>query len=172
MSERVLGDRELNRATLARQLLLARRPLPVARAVERLGALQAQYSPSPYLALWARLEGFERAQLTRALERRQVVKATLFRMTLHLFSARDYLAHAGLWFRTQDVQFSDVDAAAVEALRRRIDELAVSVDVDVAVEDREGRAAHVAQRAGQRHAFRLRDFATPIDRQDVPAVHR
>ena len=93
---RVLTQRELNRALLARQLLLRRARLPVARAVERVGALQAQWPPSPYIALWSRLEGFRREQLLRAVERRQVVKATLMRMTLHHVSARDYLAYAGL----------------------------------------------------------------------------
>ena len=93
---RVLTLRELNRALLARQLLLRRARLPVARAVERVGALQAQWPPSPYIALWSRLEGFRREQLLRAVERRQIVKATLMRMTLHHVSAGDYIAYAGL----------------------------------------------------------------------------
>jgi hypothetical protein len=42
LSERVLSQRELNRALLARQLLLERRPLPLPRAVERAGCLQTQ----------------------------------------------------------------------------------------------------------------------------------
>jgi hypothetical protein len=75
--ERTLTQRELNRALLARQLLLRRSTLGVARAVERIGALQAQWPPSPYLALWSRLDGFSREQLSRAVARRQVVKATL-----------------------------------------------------------------------------------------------
>jgi len=125
VSERVLTQRELNRAALARQLLLRRNRLPVGRAVERLCALQAQYSPSPYIALWSRLERFTRVDLTRALERRQVVKATLFRMTLHLVSARDYLAYAGMWFPAQRQQFSaDVDDATVERLRVTVHALA------------------------------------------------
>src|SRR5919201_5806084 len=103
-AERVLTLRELNRALLARQLLLARRRLPVPRAVERLCALQAQYSPSPYIALWSRLHGFSKEQLTRALERKQVVRATLMRITLHLVSARDYPYFAAVWMpATQEV---------------------------------------------------------------------
>lgn len=90
MAERVLSQRELNRTTLLRQLLLRREQLSPVRAVERLAGLQAQLPPSPYLALWARLEGFERASLERALRRRQVVKALLMRATMHLVSARDY----------------------------------------------------------------------------------
>lgn len=90
MAERVLTQRELNRTTLARQLLLRRERLSPARAIERLAGLQAQLPSSPYLALWARLEGFERGALERALMRRGVVKALLMRATMHLVSARDY----------------------------------------------------------------------------------
>jgi hypothetical protein len=90
VAERVLTLRELNRTTLLRQLLLRRERLPVARAIERVGALQAQWQPSPYLALWSRLEGFERGSLERALARGSVVKALLMRATMHLVSARDY----------------------------------------------------------------------------------
>ena len=87
---RVLTLRELNRTFLLRQLLLRREPLTPARAIERLAALQAQWVPSPYVALWSRIEAFDRERLTRALRRRQVVKASLMRGTLHLVSARDY----------------------------------------------------------------------------------
>jgi Winged helix DNA-binding domain len=87
---RVLTARELNRAVLARQLLLERAALPIPRALERIGGIQAQYAPSMYVGLWSRLSGFERAALTRALERRSVVQATLLRSTIHLVSKRDY----------------------------------------------------------------------------------
>lgn len=85
-----LTIRELNRATLARQMLLQRESTGPVEAVERLAGLQAQYSPSPYIALWTRLEGFEHKHLTRALEDRTIIKASLMRWTLHLLSARDY----------------------------------------------------------------------------------
>ena len=87
MAERVLTARELNRAVLARQLLLERRGARLPQALERLGGIQAQYAPSMYVGLWSRLDGFERATLTRALERRSVVQATLMRLTIHLVSA-------------------------------------------------------------------------------------
>jgi hypothetical protein len=87
---RTLTTRELNRALLRRQMLLGRARLSLPRALERMGGLQAQYAPSMYIGLWSRLHGFERAALTRALERRTVIQATLLRSTIHLVSARDY----------------------------------------------------------------------------------
>jgi hypothetical protein len=97
VTERVLTARELNRALLERQLLLRRHKLNVARALERIAGLQAQWTNSPYIALWSRLDDFDREQLTRALKRRAIVKATLMRMTLHMVSARDYFAFAGVF---------------------------------------------------------------------------
>jgi Winged helix DNA-binding domain len=90
VTERTLSERELNRALLARQLLLQRANLSAPRAVERIGGLQTQYAPSGYIGLWSRLAGFERGDLTRALERRAVVQGTLMRGTIHMVSARDY----------------------------------------------------------------------------------
>ena len=87
---RTLTRRELNRALLARQLLLERGRTPLPRALERVGGLQAQYAPSMYVGLWSRLEGFERGALTAALERRSVIQATLMRSTIHLVSKADY----------------------------------------------------------------------------------
>jgi hypothetical protein len=87
--ERVLTRRELNRTTLLRQLLLRRERLSPVRAIERLAGLQAQLASSPYLALWARVDGFERPALERALTQRRAVKALLMRATMHLVSARD-----------------------------------------------------------------------------------
>ncbi|WP_329532731.1 winged helix DNA-binding domain-containing protein [Streptomyces sp. NBC_01450] len=82
--------RELNRATLSRQLLLEREPLSVPDGVRRIVALQAQQPASPYLALWNRLSGFDPAELDAAFTRRSVVKATLMRITLHAVHAEDY----------------------------------------------------------------------------------
>jgi hypothetical protein len=81
---------ELNRALLARQFLLKRQKIGVVDAVERLACLQGQWAPSPYVALWSRLSGFERDRLTRAVDRGEIVKASLMRATLHLVSAREY----------------------------------------------------------------------------------
>lgn len=82
--------RELRLATLARQLLLERAALSAVEAVERLAGLQAQDANGPYLGLHARLEGFSRAELTRAVEAREVVVATLHRVTMHLVTAGDH----------------------------------------------------------------------------------
>ena len=86
--------RELNRALLARQFLLKRQKLGAVDAVERLAGLQGQWAPSPYVALWSRVSGFEREQLTRPIDRGEIVKATLMRATLHLVSAREYPAYS------------------------------------------------------------------------------
>jgi hypothetical protein len=90
----LLTLRELNRALLARQFLLKREKLGVVEAVERLACLQGQWAPSPYVALWSRLSGFDREQLTRAIDRSEIVKATLMRATLHLVSASEYPAYS------------------------------------------------------------------------------
>jgi hypothetical protein len=87
---RILAERDLNRALLARQLLLERSGASVPKVLERMGALQAQYAPSMYIGLWARIEDFERGQLDAALERRSVAQGTLMRATIHLVSKADY----------------------------------------------------------------------------------
>jgi hypothetical protein len=86
-----LTARQLNRATLARQLLLDRATLSPLDALERVGGLQAQEPASPYVALWTRLREFDAAALDRAVQERQAVKATLMRATLHLVTTDDYV---------------------------------------------------------------------------------
>jgi hypothetical protein len=71
-------------------MLLERARISLPKALERMGTLQAQYAPSMYIGLWSRVEGFERDDLTRALERRSVVQGTLMRSTIHLVSRADY----------------------------------------------------------------------------------
>jgi hypothetical protein len=88
----LLTPRQLNRATLARQLLTARSGLDVVEAVGRLAGLQAQEARPPYVGLWSRLAGFQRAHLYQALHDRQVVRATGIRATLHIVTANDYVA--------------------------------------------------------------------------------
>jgi hypothetical protein len=124
-AERTLTQRELNRALLARQLLLERARLTIPRTLERMGGLQAQYAPAMYIGLWTRIEGFERDALTRALERRSVIQATLMRATIHLVSKRDYWPFAAAirdprrrwWERVHPNRPPDMPAAA-KRLRR------------------------------------------------------
>lgn len=131
MSERVLTTRELNRALLARQLLLERSRLPLTRALERVAGLQTQYAPSAYVALWSRLHDFKRSSLTRALEQRRAVQATLMRVTIHIVSAQDYPLFAeGVrkgrrewWLRVARSRAEGVDMERVaDLVRQRLSE--------------------------------------------------
>lgn len=122
--ERALTTADLNRALLARQLLLERSKLPLVRAIERVGGIQAQYAPSSYIGLWSRLERFGLRDLTRALEQRRIVQGTLLRSTIHLVSAGDYWAFAlgsrsarqAGWLRADRKRLSsaDLEAAATD----------------------------------------------------------
>jgi hypothetical protein len=131
VTERVLSTRELNRALLARQLLLERAALPLEAALEQVAGLQAQYAPSPYVGLWSRLRDFGRDQLTRALEDRRAVQGTLLRSTIHLVSAADYPPFAEAirrprrewWLRVARRQLDGADMEAAAALvRERLEE--------------------------------------------------
>jgi len=118
--ERVLTLRELNRALLARQLLLERRKLGVQQAVERICAVQAQWPQSPYIGLWNRLIGFKKEQLTRALAQHRVVKTQLFRITLHITSARDYPYFFAVWGPAARDRTPGVAQHTLEELTRRV----------------------------------------------------
>ena len=125
MRERVLTQRELNRALLARQLLLERGRMSIPKALERIGGIQAQYAPAMYIGLWSRLERLDRGALTRALERRTVIQATLMRATIHLVSKADYwpLTAAvrgprAAWWQRASKSDPKEGRAAAEKLRR------------------------------------------------------
>jgi hypothetical protein len=126
LTERVLTQRELNRALLARQLLLERQTLSIPRALERIGGIQNQYAPNAYIRLWSCLEGFEREALDRALARKSVVQATLMRGTIHVVSARDFwpfavgIRRAGRqwWLRVHKPHAERVDLDAANAALR------------------------------------------------------
>ncbi|KJK33345.1 hypothetical protein UK23_46505 [Lentzea aerocolonigenes] len=82
--------RQLNRATLERQLLLEREPVGVLAAIDRIVAIQAQEPASPYIALWNRIEGFDPADLDEAFTAGTVRKATVMRITLHAVTVADH----------------------------------------------------------------------------------
>jgi hypothetical protein len=111
-------------------MLLERVKAPLPKILDRMGTLQAQYAPSMYIGLWTRMEGFERDQLDRALERRSVAQGTLMRATIHLVSKADYWPIAlgirrgrrELWLKAsyrRDYSAAQMSAAA-RKLRKRI----------------------------------------------------
>lgn len=116
---RVLSPRELNRTLLARQLLLERRRLPVVKVVERLVALQAQHAPSPYIALWSRVAGFRKEQLTKGLTSGTIVKAGVLRGTLHVLSAAEYPYIAAGYIESERGRTAGL-GVDVEALRAAV----------------------------------------------------
>ena len=118
---RTLALRDLNRTLLARQLLLERKRIPVVTALERLVALEAQYAPSPYVALWSRVEGFRKEQLTRGFVNGSIVKAGVFRGTQHVMSTSDYPFHTSSYIESQRGRTEGL-GVDIEALRRAVPE--------------------------------------------------
>lgn len=90
-----LTTRALNRALLARQMLLSREPLAPAAAIKRLIGVQAQLARPPFIGLWTRIPAFRREELLRPIVRRQIVRVPAMRATLHLMTAADYVAFRG-----------------------------------------------------------------------------
>lgn len=90
-----ISTRALNRATLARQMLLAREKTSPIHAVSRLVGMQAQAARPPFIGLWTRLATFDRADLLTLIHERRVVRVTAMRATLHLMTARDYILLRG-----------------------------------------------------------------------------
>src|SRR5215467_9180972 len=136
MRTETLNLRDLNRALLARQLLLCPAPLPAGQGraeavigmVEHLAGLQAQAPFPPYFGLWSRLAGFQPADLAELLVSRQVVRIALMRSTIHLVSARDCLTFRPLVQPVLDRslpaifggQFAGLDAGALAAAGRAL----------------------------------------------------
>ena len=163
----LLSRRALNRATLARQMLLARRKATVAEAIEKLAGLQAQAPNPPYIGLWSRLEGFRREQLTDALKKRRVVRMSTLRATLHLMTARDALAWRPLLEAVHQRGLSGEHSRALEGIDR-----AAVVATGTALFD-EGPLTATA--LGQALAARWKDRApaslAALIRNNVPLVH-
>jgi hypothetical protein len=138
---KVLSDRQLGRATLARQLLLRRHELDAVEAVGRLGGMQAQEPGPPYLGLWSRLAGFNAAELERAIEERKIVRATAMRGTVHLLPAGDYT-------RLQSAIAAALEGDMARYLASRLE----GVDVAALVED--GRALFATEESMSAAALR------------------
>ncbi|MFJ6935115.1 winged helix DNA-binding domain-containing protein [Streptomyces sp. NPDC101132] len=122
----VLGTRALNRATLARQLLLRRSEKGAADAVAHLLGLQAQNVKPPYFQLWSRLEGFEPVALAALMESREVLRMVTMRSTIHTHTAEDALVLRPLVQPARDREINnfrkglvDVDLPRLAALSRR-----------------------------------------------------
>lgn len=115
----VMSRAALNRALLARQMLLARETATPATAVSRLVGLQAQLARPPFVGLWSRLQGFERDHLISAVQQRAIVRATLMRSTLHLWTAQDYRQLRGT-----------VQPALTRAMRSTLGKRVAGVDID------------------------------------------
>ena len=130
---RTLTLRELNRATLARQLLLQRKRLSPTAVIERLVGMQAQWPPAPYVGIWTRTTSFRREALERELASAVVVRATVMRMTLHLVTRRDYaLLRAAL----RETNYYDQMPIVAEQGRGRCRTSHVSVGLQRDVADR------------------------------------
>jgi hypothetical protein len=143
VSERTLTREELTAALAARQMLLERQALDPVEAIRRLTPLQGQDSPAPYVALAARLADFARADLEAAFERREVVKTTIMRLTLHIAATDEYPAYAQLarqarmraWRKT----YAHLDEAAVtEELRAWLAEPRTNDEIRARVRGYEG----------------------------------
>lgn len=128
MAERILTNRELNRATLARQLLLERSSLSPLDALKQLAGLQAQLPNPPYIGLWSRLHSFQRDDLTQLIKDRQTARTSMMRNTLHLTAAEDFmyfrpalqpLHHRGLnaYFETVSPQLQNGSTPTIEKER-------------------------------------------------------
>ncbi|MGV3491621.1 MAG: winged helix DNA-binding domain-containing protein [Devosia sp.] len=124
----ILTDRQLNRATLARQMLLERSDRSIVDAVAVLLGLQAQQTQDPYIGLWSRLNGFTHGALTALIVDKTLARATTMRGTLHLHTADDLIGIRAqmqpflrsVWQSQFRKRFGDNDEAAVLKLARKL----------------------------------------------------
>jgi DNA glycosylase AlkZ-like len=136
MTSQTLTAAQINRATLARQMLLSREKTTVVKAVERLVAMQAQVARPPFVGLWTRAEGFRREDLLTALRKKQIVRGTSLRGTIHMMTAADFIGLRGaiqpaLTLAVQGIlkdRFEALDLAALDADGRRFFEKPATFD--------------------------------------------
>lgn len=122
MVGRVIAERGLNRALLARQGLLEPMAAPLGDVVSSIGALQMQYWPALGPALWSRTASLASDEPHRAHATGELLTGTLLRGTIHTVTAGQYPAYATvsvaakLWPRPADVQ----PGAGVAELEREL----------------------------------------------------
>lgn len=119
---RTLPAGRLNRALLARQLLLSRARVGVPQALQRMAGLQAQYAPAMYVGLFSRVDALRRDRVTDLLQARTVVQGTLLRSTIHLVSRQDYWPFALAVRSARRQQYLKVVRGRTEAQLRRLAE--------------------------------------------------
>ena len=163
----VLSQRALNRATLARQMLLERRKATVTQAIEKLAGLQAQAPNPPYIGLWSRLEGFEREQLTEAMRRRRIVRMSTMRSTLHLMTAHDALAWRPLLEPVHQRGLLGNHKRALEGLDRE----AVVAAARALLGEKPHTSAELGQALGMRWKGRETASLAALIRNNLPLVH-
>ena len=147
--------RQLNRALLARQMLLQRERIGVADAVGRIMAVQAQEPASVYLGLWNRVAGFDPADLDAAYAARALVRSISIRLTLHTVRAEDYPSfHEAMVRNLRAARLAD---------RRFLSTGLTAADVDAVVADL---ADHLAdpRLAPEIEAWLAARFGRPIER--------
>jgi hypothetical protein len=184
VSDRVLTLRELNRATLARQLLLRRTRRSPIDVIEHLVGMQAQWPPAPYVGIWTRTTGFHRPALERELKSGAVVKATLMRQTLHLVTLRDYAVFRAAFSETNHQDKMPVSQRLAPAVRALAAKGPITMSEAMAHIEREhglkGAAARRAWRGARVSAHVVHHhesslWRAPVERRfvaiDEPATH-
>jgi hypothetical protein len=152
VAERVLTLRELNRATLARQLLLERKRLAATAVIERLVGMQAQWPSAPYVGIWTRTTSFRRQTLQRAIQSGAVLKATVMRQTLHLVTRRDYaLLRSAMSETNFQWDWPAVAKLAPKVRALAVDGLITTPDA-LAYIEREGQVTGLSDRRAWRYA--------------------
>ncbi|MFA1537639.1 winged helix DNA-binding domain-containing protein [Actinomadura monticuli] len=133
-----LGTRALNRALLARQMLLERHDMPALDAIEHLVGMQAQAPNPPHVGLWSRLADFSFDDVGALLTERRALRIVLMRGTLHLVSARDAGAlrpHTQIildnYLKSRAADLAAVDLDAVTAHARALLEKEPRSDKDL-----------------------------------------
>jgi hypothetical protein len=162
----VLTQRDLNRATLARQFLLRRTDVPVAEVLTRVVGMQAQAPNPPYYGLWARLAGFHPDDLAKLVTAREVVRLSLMRSTIHLVTADDALYLRSVLQPTHERWFMTAYAKRLEGL----DVAAVVADAVQILEAQPLTFAALGKRLAERYPDRDEQMLPLLARSLAPLV--